>query len=347
VAKKKTTGEKAATKKKATKKEATKKKATKKKATKKKATKKEAVEPGSRGLTAPEVLGASRPAEVERLAGLIEEDGGVVVGAYRDPLGGRWQLLAVLPLEKVAPTPFQRDISATHVKRLGEAIDRLDRYLDPVVAVRTEEGVYWTPNGHHRLQAVQGLGAKAIAALVVPEVSVAFQILALNTEKAHNLKEKSLEVIRMARALADLDPSEPEERYAAEFEEPGLLTLGACYERTARFAGSTYNPVLKRVEAFSAEPLPAAIAERERRAGRLLEVDALVSEAVAALKERGFDSPYLKTFVVARINPVRGKRGKAGEFDEVIEAMLEKAQAFDPGAIDPGSIGGGGPPAEE
>ena len=47
------------------------------------------------------------------------------------------------------------------------------------------------------------LGAKSVIALVVPDAEVAFKILALNTEKAHNLKEKSLETIRMLRALAD------------------------------------------------------------------------------------------------------------------------------------------------
>jgi len=41
------------------------------------------------------------------------------------------------------------------------------------------------------------LGAKSITALVVTDREVAWQILALNTEKAHNLKERSLEVIRI------------------------------------------------------------------------------------------------------------------------------------------------------
>ena len=54
------------------------------------------------------------------------------------------------------------------------------------------------------------LGAKSITALVVPDREVAWQILALNTEKAHNLKERSLEVIRIYRGLVDEDDSRPE-----------------------------------------------------------------------------------------------------------------------------------------
>jgi ParB family chromosome partitioning protein len=59
---------------------------------------------------------------------------------------------------------------------------------------------------------------------VVPEAAAAYQILAMNTEKAHNLREKSLEVIRMYKELARLDDA-TEEIYALEFEEPAFITL--------------------------------------------------------------------------------------------------------------------------
>src|SRR4030095_17187677 len=97
-------------------------------------------------------------------------------------------------------------------------------------------------------------------------------ILALNTEKAHNLREKSLEVVRMARALAALD-SGNETDYALQFEEPGLVTLGLCYEQRGRFAGGQYNPVLKRVDAFMEIKLPRSLETRAGRAATLLELD--------------------------------------------------------------------------
>jgi ParB family chromosome partitioning protein len=64
---------------------------------------------------------------VTTLARTIEDDGGSVLATYRDPLGGHWQLLAGLPLDRVEPTPFQRDLSEAHVQtrrgpaRAGEA----------------------------------------------------------------------------------------------------------------------------------------------------------------------------------------------------------------------------------
>ena len=315
-----------------------------KKTAKKKTTRRKAADAGSRGLDPAEMLGEA-PAEVEALAQLVADDGGSVLARYRDPLGGHWQLLASLPLAKVGPSPFQRDLSATHAKRMTEVIDKLDRFLDPVIAVRTEGGEYWTPNGLHRLTAMQKLGSKSIVALLVPDFAVVYKILALNTEKAHNLKEKSLEVIRMARSLAAIpaDPPTRETDYALEFEEPALLTIGLCYEQRPRFSGGAYNPILRRCEQFAELPLAESIPVREARAGKVLELDDQVAEAVAALKARGFDSPYLKNFVVGRINPLKGAaRGETADIDEVLTTMLDGVAKFDVSTVSEDEIGSGG-----
>jgi ParB family chromosome partitioning protein len=321
------------------------KKKTSKKTSKKKATRRKQADPGSRGLAADALLDTPPPG-VKLLAEAIASDGGSVLATYRDPLGGHFTILAGLPIDKVEPTPFQRDLSATHVKRLTEVIDKLGRFLDPVIAVRTEQGVYWTPNGNHRLNAMRSLGGKSIVSLVVPDAKVAYQILALNTEKAHNVREKALEVIRMARSLAELDPR-PEQDFALEFEEPALVTLGACYEQRGRFSGSAYNPVLRRIDAFLDAPLPEALIVREARAALLLRLDDAVSAAVQALKARGFESPYLKTFVVARINPLRFAKGDVGPFDDVIGKMIDKAEAFDAAKIEADQLASASGPPDE
>lgn len=300
-----------------------------------------------KGLTAPEVTGDTPPVEIEALGQAVRECGGGVVGSYRDPVGGHWHLIASLPIDKVEPTPFQRDISKTHVERLGDVIGRMGRFLDPIIAVRTAEGTFWTPNGHHRLSAMRKLGARCILAVVVPELAVAYQILAMNTEKGHNLREKSLEVIRMARSLSELDPR-PEKEYALEFEEPAYLTLGLAYEKRGRLSGGAYHPVLRRVEAFLDPPLPQALQMREVRAEKLLALDDLVAAAVTALKERGFTSPYLKAFVVARLNPLRFRRGAAMGADEALDAMTASAQKFDAEKVKVGDLAAAPPgPADD
>jgi ParB family chromosome partitioning protein len=299
------------------------------------------------GLAAPEAVAGPPPAHIEALAREISAGGAGVAAPYRDPVGGHWHLLAVLPLDAVQPTPFQRDLSETHVARLTDVIGRMGRFLDPIIAVRAPGGGFWTPNGHHRLAAMRKLGARSILAVVVPEMSVAYQILAMNTEKGHNLREKSLEVLRMARSLAAIDPR-PEKDFALEFEEPDYLTLGLAYEKRGRLSGGAYHPVLKRVEEFLADPLPRALEVRTERADRLLALDDAVSAAVAALKEKGFTSPYLKAFVVARINPLRFRKGTPMGVDAALHAMSAAAARFDPGKVKLGDLAAAPPgPAEE
>src|SRR5512133_279485 len=203
---------------------------------------------------------AERPPELDALAKQVEADGGAVLAAYREPLGGHALLFVALPTDKVDRTPFQRDVSDAHVRKLTLAMDKTKRYLDPIVAIR-EGDRYLTPNGGHRLTALKELGARSVLALLVPEREVAYQILALNIEKAHNLREKALEVVRMYRDLAgSLDPKESE--MVLEFEEAGLATLGFAYEKRPRLSGGAYAPILRKVDAFLDEKVSRALAER-------------------------------------------------------------------------------------
>ena len=267
----------------------------------------------SAGLEPDEVADESPPAALKKLAEEVTAEGGHVLASYRDPLGGHWLQLAVLPIDKIEPTPFQRELSDAHTKRLVGVIPKVGRFLDPLVAVRGDAGGFWTPNGMHRLEAMRRLGARAIIVLLVPEAELAYRILALNTEKAHNLKDKSLEVVRMARNLAKRQPSRTEASLAAEFEAAELLTLGLVYEENLRFGGGAYSPVLKKVDRLTTKPLPAALRERSAYASRLQEIDNEVKRIVAELQARGMKSPYLRSYVVARINPVRFHKMKAGD----------------------------------
>lgn len=144
------------------------------------------------GLAATELQAAAPPSEVAALHRAIEDDGGKILAVYREPYGGRWLVLAALPIELVEPTPYQRNLSDAHMRKLEAVIGKIGRFLDPIIAVRAlkpDHAVkYWTPNGNHRLSAMRTLGAKSIIAIVVPETVAAYQILALNTEKAHNLR---------------------------------------------------------------------------------------------------------------------------------------------------------------
>lgn len=257
----------------------------------------------------------------------IEKSGGVISGQYLDPLGGQQLLLAVLPIDQVEPTPFQRDVSDAHHKKLADVIDRTGIFLDPIIAITAPKGGFWTPNGGHRLAAMRRLGAKSITALVVPKREVAWQILALNTEKAHNLKDKSLEVIRIFRNLLEESADQPEKKFGYYFEEASFITMGLCYEQAPRFSGGVYNSFVRRLTAFSEESLTKSLKVHERHATMLLELDQKVAEVVAKLKAKGFVSPYLKAFVVGRSNPLRFM-SEPPLLEELIKTIRGKVERF-------------------
>jgi ParB family chromosome partitioning protein len=289
-----------------------------------------------RGLDSDQVKLELESSEVAPLAAEVAAVGGAALGAYREPLSGRPMLLASLPIKSVEPTPFQRDLSPTHTKRLARKIEESGSFLDPLIVVRGEDGKLWTPNGRHRLAAAKVLGLKQITALISPDEDLAFKILALNTEKAHNLKDRSLEVIRMARVLAVRQPRAKESSFETEFEAPELITLGLVYEQQKSFAGGAYSPFLKKLDRFSSRTLAASLREREGYASRLLEIDVRVKEIIEGLKSRGFRSPYLRNYVVARINPVRFVRAKKGEtkppmpMGAALTRMAASARKLDP-----------------
>jgi ParB family chromosome partitioning protein len=282
----------------------------------------------TRGLTPAECRLDMLSGAAEEVRERVVKEGGEIIGTYRDPLGGGALLACVLPISKVEPTPFQRDLSETHHRKLADVIDKTGIFLDPIICVTAPKEGFWTPNGMHRLMAMRRLGAKSVTALVVPKREVAWQILALNTEKAHNLREKSLEVIRIYRGLIDEDDKRAESGFAFYLEEASFVTMGLCYEKNGKFAGGAYNPIVRRLEKFSDEPIGRALKAHEKHAEMLQELDARVAEVVKKLKDRGFVSPYLRAFVVARINPLRWIQGEPPELEEVLKTMTSRAAKF-------------------
>ena len=281
-------------------------------------------------------------------AARVEKVGGLVIASYCEPLGKQPLLLAALPIDRIEPTPFQRDLSDAHHKKLSGVIDRIGLFLDPVIAITAPTDGFWTPNGLHRLEAMRRLGAKSIIALIVPKREIAWQILALNTEKAHNLREKSLEVIRIFRNLMEDNPRRLESDLAFYLEESALITLGLCYEKRGNFAGGSYHPILRRLQSFAEEPLSKVLPRHERIAAQLFDLDERVTEVVAALKERGLVSPYLRSFVVGRINPLRWMSDEPPPLEQVLKTMRDRAAKFNVEKIKPQDLArsGGVPDAE-
>ncbi len=269
------------------------------------------------------------PKAIVALIEQLERDGGRALAIYREPVGDHWQIFCLLPTGKVEPTPYQRDLSPTHAKRLQEVVKKVDRFVDPIVVMSPKPGLYWTPNGNHRRVVLEKLKATMVPGILVPEAEVAFQILALNTEKAHNLKEKSLEVIRMYRGLVEAEPASGEEDYAFQFEGPHFITLGLLYEKNKRFAGGAFAPILRRVDKFLKGRFPKTLEEREARAELVRAADEALAGVVAKLKKRGINHPYVKNFVLARTTPLTRQRKPLPSFDQTFKKLVENIEDFD------------------
>src|SRR5882762_4489926 len=264
------------------------------------------------------------PQPAQELASQVERDGGRVLAIYQEPVGDHWQIFCLLPRARCEASPYQRDLSPTHVKRLSETVKRLDRFVDPIVAVSPRPGVYWTPNGNHRRAVLDKLKAELVPAILVVEREMLFEVLPLNVEKAHNLKEKSLEVIRMYRALVRDEPDGTEEAWAAQFESAHFITLGLLYEENKRFAGGAFAPILRRVD-----KLPKGLEERMERADLVRAADEALGDVVQKIKKRGINHPYVKNYVLARTTPLTRQRKTLPPFDQTFRKLRENLKAFD------------------
>ena len=227
-------------------------------------------------------------------------------------------------------------------------MDKTKRFLDPIIAVRERRrpnaATYWTPNGYHRLTALKELGAKTMLALLVPERAVAYQILALNIEKAHNLREKAIGVRRMY-ARSGRDRRRQGRGLRARIRRAGAGDAGL----RLRGAGTAFGRRLPFHPAQGRRWLPgacgragrarrrgAAPAARARRCGR--------QAVVAGLKQRGFTSPYLRTSSWPASTRCASSRAIAS-LHELLAAMTKRARGMNLDKIRAEDIArtGGGP----
>jgi ParB family chromosome partitioning protein len=128
--------------------------------------------------------------------------------------------------------------------------------------------------------------------------------------------------------LIDEDEKRTESGFAFYLEEASFVTMGLCYEKNAKFAGGAYSAIVRRLTKFSDEPLSKALKEHEKHAELLQALDANVAEVVTKLKARGFISPYLRAFVVSRINPLRFIQGDPPPLAELLKTMTGRAAKF-------------------
>jgi hypothetical protein len=79
----------------------------------------------------------------------------------------------------------------------------------------------------------------------------------------------------------------------------------------------------------------------------VLDLEEKVAAAVQKLKERGLVSPYLRSFVVARINPLRWIEDEPPPLEDVLKTMRERAVKFNVEKVRPQDLAGAAGPPDE
>src|SRR5262249_18715221 len=133
--------------------------------------------PNTKGLMPSESILENLDGSAIKAATVIAKVDCRLVASYKEPLGGHPVLLANLPVDAHEPPAFHYARSDAHPKRVDDVIEQHGRFLDPVIQLLAPGQGFWTPNGRHRLAAMRRLGAKSIAALIVADREIAWQIL--------------------------------------------------------------------------------------------------------------------------------------------------------------------------
>ncbi len=222
--------------------------------------------------------------------------------------------VASIPANDLEVIQVQRKPSKPHVKRLVASMKRIG-FVVPLIVVE-RKGACWVIDGQHRYLAGKEAGVKEFPCVIIPE-RYAHNLMELNVEKQMNLREKCFVALNVYRMILKEEPkiAENDGRILDSIEQAYFVTVGLGYEKSPRISGSAFEPLLKKVDAWTDLALERAAGERERRAGVLLEQHEKVQACVGALKRLGIVHPFIYKEIVAFCNPYKRKRKIDDDFD--------------------------------
>lgn len=241
---------------------------------------------------------------------------------FPDPHKGQNLAVQTVGEDELEVVAHQRKARPAHVKNIVASIERIG-FVVPLIVVE-QDGRYVIIDGQHRFQAGKTLGVKEFPVVVVPQ-ELARRMMNLNVEKDLNIREKSSVSLSIYRDLLEDTPdlAEDEAEVVDSIQQAHYVTLGLAYQKAARLAGSSFEPVLKRCDTFMATPLRDAYDTREQRAARILEANDLIKSITEKIKEMGAYHQFITAQILSFANPLSRKRGSA-EFDETFEKLIEK-----------------------
>ena len=121
-------------------------------------------------------------------------------------------------------------------------------------------------NGQHRLEALKKLGTQGeIPVLVISKDEAKF-IIQMNVEKAPNVRDKSIEALKVYKEFLkdypDLSETEIVDNFGGDI---CLVTFGICYTTDRYFPASTFYNLIKKIDLPINQPVKICFGERKRR----------------------------------------------------------------------------------
>jgi ParB family chromosome partitioning protein len=247
---------------------------------------------------------------------------------YKEPISGKTLEFKILKIDEIDIHSYERSISEEHLRKLMTAISKVGVYLDPITVFKDKSGKYYVLNGQHRLLAMKKLGFEEIPAIIFDDPEIAKNIIALNTEKAPDIRDMAKESKTIYMEYVENFPDEPES-VAGRYIEAYYVTCGFAYEKMERFGGSVFESLMKKVDLFTEERFADAVKMREERAERLITLYQKIIELEKQLKEQDIWHPFIRKEIFSHINPYKRLRVIPDTFDEVVDKLMTNLENLD------------------
>jgi ParB family chromosome partitioning protein len=247
---------------------------------------------------------------------------------YTDPVSKKERVIKLVDINLIEPSPLQREISEKHVENLAKSIAKLG-FLDPLIGYEAN-GKYWIVNGQHRLMALRHLGAQGQIPVLIIGVEDAKYILDMNIEKAPNIKDKSIEALKVYKEFIKTVPHETEFVVAESVGEICLVTFGLCYAMDNRFPASSFFNLIKKIDLPENIPLSDGLELRQQRANKLMELKEIFNQKKQEFIEAGYDKMQVGNIIISLANPWGRKRIIEESFDDGIEMIMERMKSLTP-----------------
>ena len=253
------------------------------------------------------------------------------LGTFIDPVKGREFPIMSIPIEKLEPSPYQREVSKSLKDNLEMSISKLG-FLSIPLAVQNEDK-YYLIDGMHRVEALKNLVGEGIEVpcIVLPPEKEFLYCLDFNVEKAPNIKEKSKQIYKMYMDEVENNPNVLEKDLASLFEIGYYVTCGvALEEEDPKFSPSCFENILKKVDTMFLElPIYQAYKERQKRARILVKTYEKVNKRFYELGLRNY---FLKSAIVAKaFQKIYGQRVRA--IDDDFYTCFEKLNREIPNVV--------------